>query len=73
MISILEILEGLAGGIFAGGVMLVYVHNILHEGEEWWGFINASFLSGSILGGICGILLSRLVNRWLGHTIMFGS
>jgi hypothetical protein len=73
VISALEILEGLAGGIFAGGVMLVYVKDILHKGADWWGFINASFLVGTFVGGLCGILLSRLVNRWLGHTIMFGS
>jgi MFS family permease len=73
VISALEILEGLAGGIFAGGVMLVYVKNVLHRGEDWWGFINASFLVGTLIGGLGGILLSRLVDRWLGHTIMFGS
>jgi MFS family permease len=73
IISALEILEGLAGGIFAGGVMLVYVKDILHKGEDWWGFINASFLVGTLVGGLCGIFLSRLVNRWLGHTILFGS
>ncbi|WP_167747073.1 MFS transporter [Cohnella luojiensis] len=73
IISALEILEGLAGGIFVGGVMLVYVKEVLHRGEDWWGFINASYLVGALVGGLCGILLSRLVNRWLGHTIMFGS
>ncbi|MCD9021746.1 MFS transporter [Cohnella silvisoli] len=73
VISALEILEGLAGGIFAGAVMLVYVKNVLHRGEDWWGFINASFLVGTLVGGLGGILLSRFVDRWLGHTIMFGS
>jgi MFS family permease len=73
VISSLEVLEGLAGGIFAGSVMLVYVKELLDRGEDWWGFINASFLVGTLLGGLGGIVLSRLVDRWLGHTILLGS
>ncbi|RKP48859.1 MFS transporter [Cohnella endophytica] len=72
-VAVLEILEGLAGGIFIGGVMLVYVKELLHQGEEWWGFINASFLLGTIVGGLGGIALSRWVDRRLGHTIVYGS
>ncbi|MFC5404471.1 MFS transporter [Cohnella soli] len=73
VVSMLELFEGLAGGIFVGGVMLVYVKELLHRGEDWWGFINASYLLGALVGGAFGIALSRWVDRKLGHTILYGS
>ncbi|MFC5469362.1 MFS transporter [Cohnella suwonensis] len=73
VVSMLELFEGLAGGIFVGGVMLVYVKELLHRGEDWWGYINASYLLGAFVGGLFGIALSRWVDRRLGHTILYGS
>ncbi|WP_249928277.1 MFS transporter [Niallia circulans] len=51
MVTLMDVIEGMAGSIWVGAITLVYVKEALNQGEQWWGFINASYYVGAILGG----------------------
>ncbi|MED5053823.1 MFS transporter [Anoxybacillus rupiensis] len=73
LITIMGIIEGIAGGIWIGGITLVFVKEILKQNETWWGYINASYYLGSIIGGIFIVLISKWMQRNLVYSIILGS
>ncbi|MBB6669262.1 MFS transporter [Cohnella nanjingensis] len=72
-VTFTEVVEGVAGGVWAGALMLVFVQEQLHLGEEWWGFLNASYLIGAIAGGLIALSLSRRIDRALGAFAIGGA
>ncbi|MGG4264514.1 MFS transporter [Peribacillus simplex] len=72
-ITTMDILEGIASGIWIGGITLVFVNEVLKKGEQWWGFINTGYYAGSILGGILITLFSIKLQRNLIKAIITGS
>ncbi|CAH0344114.1 MFS transporter [Bacillus sp. CECT 9360] len=72
-ITTMDILEGIASGIWIGGITLVFVNEVLKKGEQWWGFINSSYYAGSILGGILITLFSIKLQKHLIKGIITGS
>nr|MDF9459742.1 hypothetical protein [Bacillus pumilus] len=51
-LTVLEMLSMSGRSIWTGAIILVYVTEVLHQPETWWGFINASYFGGTILGGL---------------------
>lgn len=72
-ITIMDILEGIASGIWIGGISLVFVNEVLKKGEQWWGLINTSYFAGSIIGGILITLFSIKLQKHLIKGIITGS
>ncbi|MEK4199886.1 MFS transporter [Cytobacillus sp. FSL K6-0265] len=72
-ITTMDILEGIASGIWIGGITLVFVIEVLNKGEQWWGFINTSYYVGSILGGILITIFSRKLEKHLIKGIIVSS
>jgi MFS family permease len=72
-VMMMEVVEGIANGAWMGAILLLYAKDILHRGEEWWGFINAAFLGGSILGGLLVLTFSHWMERRLGSSILLGA
>ncbi|MDZ4910739.1 MFS transporter, partial [Clostridium perfringens] len=56
IVTMMDMIEGIAGTIWVGAITLVYVKEVLHQGEAWWGFINASYYVGAIVGGLLMLL-----------------
>ncbi|MBY8914138.1 MFS transporter [Bacillus sp. YC2] len=73
MLTILEMLSMFGRSIWTGAIILVYVSEVLHRGETWWGFINASYFAGTITGGLIVWKLSDKINRQLFKMIMLTS
>ncbi|SYX82763.1 MFS transporter [Paenibacillus alvei] len=73
VITWMDILEGVAGGIWIGGVTLVFAQEVLHKDEAWWGYINAAYYAGTILGGLLTLKLSARIHKHLVGTILIGS
>lgn len=61
IVTMMDMIEGIAGTIWVGAITLVYVKEVLHQGEAWWGFINASYYIGAIAGGLLMLLLSSFI------------
>ncbi|MFD1780805.1 MFS transporter [Fredinandcohnia salidurans] len=73
MVTLMDVIEGMAGSIWIGAITLVYVKEALNQGEQWWGFINASYYIGSILGGIITLSLAKKIQKHLIVSMAFGS
>lgn len=73
MITIMDMLEGIAGTIWVGAITLVFVKEALNQGAEWWGFINSSYYVGTILGGILALFIAKKVQDHLIQSMAIGS
>lgn len=73
IVTIMDMIEGIAGTIWVGAITLVYVKEVLHQGEAWWGFINASYYVGAISGGLLMLLLSSFIQKNLILCMAAGS
>ncbi|WP_145037761.1 MFS transporter [Paenibacillus sp. Y412MC10] len=73
IVTIMDMVEGIAGTIWVGAITLVYVKEVLHQSEAWWGFINASYYVGAILGGLLMLLLSSFIQKNLIPCMAAGS
>ncbi|MGC5327036.1 MFS transporter [Brevibacillus sp. SYSU BS000544] len=69
-ITVLDILDGLAGGVWISAILLVYAKQVLHQGEEMWGFLNASYFVGMIVGGLLVYRLADCLKERIGLFIV---
>ena len=56
-------IETMAGVIWIAATIYVYVADVLQREEAWWGYINASFFLGLMLGGLFGMRGAGLIDR----------
>ncbi|MCG0050774.1 MFS transporter [Priestia aryabhattai] len=68
-ITIMDFFEALANAIWSSALLLAFTHDVLGKGEDWWGFINASYFIGAILGGLIVVYLSRILEMKMGYII----
>ncbi|KOP69223.1 MFS transporter [Bacillus sp. FJAT-18019] len=73
LITMMDMIEGAAGAIWVGAITLVFVNEVLHQGEAWWGFINASYYIGAIAGGLLTLLISSFIQKNLIACMAAGS
>lgn len=73
VITWMDMIEGIAGGIWIGGITLVFVQEVLKQNEAWWGYVNAAYYAGTIIGGIITLQFAAWINRHLVGTIIMGS
>ncbi|MEB2280126.1 MFS transporter [Lysinibacillus xylanilyticus] len=72
-ITCMDILEGLANAIWSSAILLAFTNIVLKQNEAWWGFINAGYFIGAILGGLFSILISDKIKNHLGKMIALGA
>lgn len=72
-VTLMDFIEGFAGAIWIGALTLAYVTIALGQGEQWWGYINASYYVGSILGGIVAIRIAATIQNHLVACMATGS
>ncbi|MDP1420335.1 MFS transporter [Peribacillus simplex] len=73
MVTLMDVIEGMAGSIWIGAITLVYVKEALNQGEQWWGFINASYYIGAIFGGIITLFIAKTIQKHLIFSMAIGS
>lgn len=72
-ITKMDIIELLGGSIWIGAVTLAFVTDALGQDEKWWGYINAAYYAGTIIGGIIVWRLARIINKSLIQSIVLGA
>ncbi|TDL80564.1 MFS transporter [Peribacillus frigoritolerans] len=69
-LSIIAFIESIAFVVWIAAIIYIYVKEQLQMEEEWWGYINASFFLGLILGGFIGLKASAFIRGKLSSIIM---
>ncbi|MFT8320734.1 MAG: MFS transporter [Bacillus sp. (in: firmicutes)] len=72
-ISIMNILETFANGVWIAAILYVYVEKVLQKQEYWWGVINAFFFAGMFLGGLIVYRVSDKLEKQLGKYVMWST
>lgn len=72
-VTIMDMIESLAGTIWIGAVTIAFVTTALQKGAEWWGYINTSYYIGTILGGLLAWRFSTYIQNNLIRSMAFGS
>ncbi|WP_323703663.1 MFS transporter [Mammaliicoccus sp. Dog046] len=60
---IIECIEVLVGSIWIGSVTLKFVQVHLNHDVTWWGYINASYYFGTIMGAFIVIKFAKIFNK----------
>lgn len=72
-LTFMDVSENIAGAIWIGAITLAFVTHDLNESEDWWGFINAAYYAGAIIGGLLAAWMSRLIQKQLLLSMAAGS
>lgn len=72
-IHVIFVLETIAGVIWIAAIIYVYVAEVLHREEAWWGYINASFFLGLMLGGLFGMRAAEVIDRNIRKFVIISS
>lgn len=72
-VTIADLLECFTGGVWIAAILLVYVKEVLAKGDEWWGFINASYMAGMIAGGIIVLAMEKKMSSHLLRSFFWGT
>ena len=72
-IHVVFVLESMAGTVWIAAIIYVYVQEQLQAGEAWWGYINAGFFIGMLIGGLAGMKLSAYIGRHLKMAVVSSS
>ncbi|EOL50791.1 MFS transporter [Enterococcus caccae] len=69
----MDILENIANTAWVSAIVLVYVKEVLHVSESWWGYINATYFAGAMLGSIIVMRHSNWINQNKSKAVITGS
>ncbi|PAD10063.1 hypothetical protein CHH76_06030 [Shouchella clausii] len=72
-ISVADVLENSANVVWIAAILYVYVDEVLGTGEEWWGYINASFFGGLLIGGMLGYRYASFMEKQISRLIHIGT
>lgn len=73
LLVVMDIVIGLSGGVWIAAIMLPFVLDVLGQGEEWWGYINAGYMLGAIAGGTLLLMYAERMRRHLFRWIICGT
>jgi MFS transporter, DHA3 family, macrolide efflux protein len=72
-IHVIYTIESMANTVWIAAIIYIYVGEVLHREQAWWGYINASFFLGLIAGGIFGMKYSGFIDKKIRTVIILSS
>ncbi len=72
-IHILILVESIANVVWVAAILYVFVTEVLHVTEAWWGYINTAFFIGLLLGGVICSRFSIRIEKSMRKTVIFSS
>ncbi|MCG7420524.1 MFS transporter [Macrococcoides goetzii] len=51
-LTFIEFIEALIGIIWIGAIQLAFIQEFLNEDTSWWGYFNAAYFAGTMIGAI---------------------
>lgn len=72
-IHVMIMFESIAGVVWVAAIMYIFVADVLHVSESWWGYINTAFFIGLLLGGVICTRYERLFNKHFKRVLLSSS
>lgn len=72
-IHVMIIFESIANVVWVAAIMYLFVADVLHVSEEWWGYINATFFIGLIIGGFICTKFQKVFEENLKNIVLLSS
>lgn len=69
----MEFFETIAGSVWIAAILIVYVKEVLHAAEQWWGFINSAYFIGLVLASLLCARFPQFADRNRYGLIMTGT
>lgn len=69
-ITIVECIESMANVVWIAAIMYVYVDQVLHANEQWWGYINTALSAGLMIGGFLGLKYAHMIETHIKFIII---
>ncbi|WP_367366350.1 MFS transporter [Leuconostoc pseudomesenteroides] len=61
--AVISILDTFANSVWISSIILAFVQKTLNASQYWWGYINAAYMFGGVLGGILCYRLSQRIAK----------
>ncbi len=72
-VTLMDLVGTAADTVWVSSIILVFVHQVLHASSAWWGYINAGYMLGALLGSFGCYLLARRLDQNIIKSIILGS
>lgn len=72
----ISILDTMANSVWISSVILAFVQKTLNSSQYWWGYINAAYMFGGVVGGLLCYKLSQRISgnpfsvMFIGSTVV---
>jgi Arabinose efflux permease len=72
VISIVDVMGNIASVVWMAAIVYVFVQQILHVDQAWWGYINFFYFAGLIIGGYLCVHWSAFIDHHLKKAALTG-
>lgn len=72
-VAVIDLLDSISNVVWIAAILYIYVEEVLHKSEAWWGYINSTFFAGLIIGGLVSLKAEPTIKQRLDVTIIGGS
>lgn len=72
-IHVMIFFESIANVVWVAAIMYLFVADVLHVSEAWWGYINTTFFIGLVVGGFICTKYEQFFEKNLKYIVLFSS
>lgn len=72
-IAVIDWFDAMTNVVWIAAILYVFVDQVLHVSQAWWGYINSSFFAGLIFGGLLSIKGESVLKQRLSIGIIVGT
>ena len=73
IIHVMILIESIANVVWIAAILYIYVDEALLKSEAWWGYLNASFFIGLIVGGMLVAKFTRVFENYMKEILLLAS
>lgn len=73
IIHVMIVFESIANVVWVAAIMYLFVADVLHASEAWWGYINTAFFIGLLIGGFICTKFEKVFERKLKNIVIISS
>ncbi|ATP40406.1 MFS transporter [Solibacillus sp. R5-41] len=72
-IHVMIVFESIANVVWVAAIMYLFVADVLHASEAWWGYINTTFFIGLVIGGFICTKFEQVFEKNLKKIVLVSS